>query len=116
MGEKWHENFGLFPFLLFLHLTFNGQSASLSWCQATISDPRPILSFFSMELIFRELLVSYYGAPYLTRAWICNLQWLLASPAQSFSRESHGTHNYASLPQFCNSSYLEGQDPAVITP
>jgi hypothetical protein len=36
-------------------LSADGQSASLFWCQATIWDPRPILLFFCLEIIFRQL-------------------------------------------------------------
>jgi hypothetical protein len=42
-------------------------------CRATIWDPRTIFLFSSNEIIFRQLTVSYYEAPSLTRGWFCNL-------------------------------------------
>jgi hypothetical protein len=46
-----------------------GQSASPSWYQATKGDLRPS----STEIIFRQLRVSYYGAPSLTIRRVYNL-------------------------------------------
>jgi hypothetical protein len=38
----------------------DSQSINLFWCQATFWDPQPIFLFPSMEIIFRQLLVSHY--------------------------------------------------------
>jgi hypothetical protein len=47
------------------------QSASLSWCQALIWDPRQF--FFLLEISLRQLRVCYFVAPSLTRGRVCNL-------------------------------------------
>jgi hypothetical protein len=53
----------------------DSQSASPSWCQAPIWDPRPIfLSHFDFLLDSNCLL---FLAPYLTRGRVCNLLLLL---------------------------------------
>jgi hypothetical protein len=51
--------------------------------------------FFSMEIIFRYLIISYYGAPSLTRECMYNLQlrvWL--STLVFLVSESRVTHEY----------------------
>jgi hypothetical protein len=65
------------------HITTDSHSASQSWCQAPIWDPRPII--FLLEIFFRQLRVCYFVAPSLTRGRVCNLLLLLVSPAQSRS-------------------------------
>jgi hypothetical protein len=57
------------------YLMTNGQSASLSWCQATISARDQF--FFLLEISFRQLQVCYFVAPSLTRGRVCNLLSLL---------------------------------------
>jgi hypothetical protein len=61
----------------------DSQSASLSWCQAPIWDPRPI--FFLREISFRQLRVCYFVAPSMTRGRVCNLLYncFWAFPEQS---------------------------------
>jgi hypothetical protein len=51
------------------HITIDSQSASQSWCQALIRDPRQIFLF---EIFFRQLR-AYFVAPSLTRGRIYNL-------------------------------------------
>jgi hypothetical protein len=46
------------------------QSASLSWCQAPIWDPRQNFLKFSL-IIFTQLRICWYGAPSLKRGRIC---------------------------------------------
>jgi hypothetical protein len=74
------------------YVTTHGQSASLSWCQAPIWDPRPI--FLLLYLIFlRQLRICWCGAPSLTRRRVCNFQFLLGIASAAFLRsESHETH------------------------
>jgi hypothetical protein len=65
----------------------DGQSASLSWCQA------PIWNIFSVW----RLWVSWCGAPFLTRGWACNLlvQLLLGLAwAVTFVSKSCRTHDH----------------------
>jgi hypothetical protein len=51
------------------------QSASLSWCQATIGARDQF--FFFLEILLRLLRVYYCTAPSLTRGQVCNLLlWL----------------------------------------
>jgi hypothetical protein len=65
------------------YITTDGQSTSLSWCQAPIWDQRPIFIFLSL-IISRQLWVCWWGAPSLTRGRVCSFQLLLASPAESY--------------------------------
>jgi hypothetical protein len=57
--------------------------------------------FIFKEIIFRQLLLSYYGAPYLMRLWVCNL-WLLLGLAGAvfLGSESSRTYDLISLSQF----------------
>jgi hypothetical protein len=55
------------------YITTDGQSASLSWCQAPLSDPRQI--FFLSWIIFRQLLIEWCGALSLTRSRICSFEF-----------------------------------------
>jgi hypothetical protein len=72
------------------YITTGGQSASLSWCQASISSPWPDFRFVS-----EKLRVYWCGAPSLTRGWVRNLlvQLLLGLPRavtlESKSRRIH---------------------------
>jgi hypothetical protein len=59
-------------------VTTDGQSASLSWCEAPIWGLRP--DFYYCQTVQ----VCWCGALSLTRERVCCLQFLLASPAQSF--------------------------------
>jgi hypothetical protein len=56
-------------------LTDDGQSASHSSCQGSILVPRPLFLSLPWKLSW-HLRLFQYGAPYLTRGWVCNL-WLL---------------------------------------
>jgi hypothetical protein len=74
------------------YITTDGQSASLSWCQAPICDPRPIFPLLSL-IICWQLRICWCGAPSLTRSWVCSFQLLLDIVSTDFFRsESHGTH------------------------
>jgi hypothetical protein len=64
------------------YITTGSQSASPSWCQAPIWDPRPICSILAL-IIFRHLRVCSCRAPSLTRRRICNLQCNDASSISS---------------------------------
>jgi hypothetical protein len=66
------------------YITTNSQSASPSWCQASIWDPRPIFPLLSL-IIFRQLRVSWYGAPSLTRGrkkYACNPKGIIMAARQ----------------------------------
>jgi hypothetical protein len=56
-------------------ITTNDQLANLSWCQASLWDPWPILLLYL--IIFRQLRVCWCGAPSLTRGWVRSFQLLL---------------------------------------
>jgi hypothetical protein len=60
---------------IFMTPELKSKSASLSWCQAPIWDPRPIFLLLS-SIIFRQLRVSC-EAPSLTRSRVCSFQFLL---------------------------------------
>jgi hypothetical protein len=67
------------------HITTDSQSASPSWCQAPIWNPRSI--FFLLEIFIRKLRVCYFVAPSLTRGRVCNLL-LQLDLASAVSRDS----------------------------
>jgi hypothetical protein len=91
--------------------------ASLSWSQATTWDPWPIFLSLSLEIIFRELRVCYYGASSLTRDRVSNLQLLLTLASAVFlGSEFRGTHNQFLWYQIWDSPNLEGQVPVFISP
>jgi hypothetical protein len=63
-----------------------------------------------MKIIFRQLLVSYYGASSLMRGWACNLKLLLSLTRTVFLRsKSHITHDHISLSQFWDHLNLVGR-------
>jgi hypothetical protein len=64
------------------YVTTDGQSASLSWCQASSETQDQIF------VTARRLRFSWCGAPSLTRGRVCRLKLLLVSPVQSFSSSS----------------------------
>jgi hypothetical protein len=47
---------------------------SLSWCQATIWDQQPVFYIFQGNYLYIVAFSFYFGAPPLSRGWICNLQ------------------------------------------
>jgi hypothetical protein len=76
----------------------DSQSASLSWCQGPIWDPRSI--FFLLEISFRQLRIFYFVAPSLTRGLVCNLlvQLLLGlARAVTLGSKSRRTHSHILL-------------------
>jgi hypothetical protein len=58
------------------YITTDGQSASLSWRQSPIWDPRPNFLLLSL-IIFRQLHICWCGAPSLTRGRVCSLHLLM---------------------------------------
>jgi hypothetical protein len=97
------------------YITTDGQSASLSRCQTPIWDPQQTSLIFL--IIFRELLVSWCGAPSLTRSRARSLQLLLGLASSVFLRpESGGVMTIILLSQIWDSSNLEGQVPIFISP
>jgi hypothetical protein len=76
------------------YVTTDAQSASLSWNKAPIWGLRPD---FYYSLTNAGLL---FGAPSLTRGWVCRLQWLLdLASAVIFGSESRGTRDQILLSQ-----------------
>jgi hypothetical protein len=53
------------------HITTDSQSASQSWCQAPIWEPRQF--YFLLEIFFRQLRFCNFVAPSLTRGRVCYL-------------------------------------------
>jgi hypothetical protein len=66
------------------YITTDGQSASLTWCQAPIWDPRPVLSLLSL-IIFRQLWVCWCGAPLWREVGSLVFSFCRASSARPFS-------------------------------
>jgi hypothetical protein len=61
--------------------------------------------------------VSWYGAPPLTKGWVCHLQLLLALSSPAILRsKSRGTHDHILLSEIGDSSNLEGQIYLFISP
>jgi hypothetical protein len=84
------------------YITPDGQSASLSWCQAPIWYPRPCFLLLSL-ITFGQLLICWCGAPSLMRSRVCSFQFLLGIASEAFLRsESHGTDEHISS----SSSYI----------
>jgi hypothetical protein len=100
------------------YLTTFGQSASLSWCQATIGEQWHIfLLFFLLESFFRQLRVCYYGAPSLTRGRISNLQLLLCLARAVFlGSQFRGTHDQILVTQMWDSSPPGGPGSCINFP
>jgi hypothetical protein len=97
------------------HITTESQSASPSWCQAPIWDPRPI--FFLLEIVFRPLRVCYFVAPSLTRGWVCNLLLLLVlGSAVLLESEFSGTQDHILLSQFLRLTQPGGPNPCIYIP
>jgi hypothetical protein len=91
----------------------DSQSASLSWCQAPIWDPRPI--FLSLV---RQLRVYYIVAPSLTRERVCNLLYncFWALPEQSLLGRSPTELTTIFYCHIWDSPNLEGQIPVFTSP
>jgi hypothetical protein len=75
------------------YVTTEGQSASLSWCQAPIRDPLPIFLLLSL-IVFRQLRVCWWAPP-LMRGRVFSFELLLGlASAVSLGSESRGTHGH----------------------
>jgi hypothetical protein len=99
-----------------LKLIYDSQSASLSWCQAPIWDPRSIFLFFLIS--FRQLRVCYFVAPSLTRGCVCNLLYncFWAMPEQSLLGRGPSELTAIFHCLSWDSLNLEGQVPGFISP
>jgi hypothetical protein len=97
------------------YLTTDSQSASLSWCQATIRASYQLS--FILEIILRQLKVCYFMAPSLTRGRVYNLL-LLPGFANSVPLESEscGTQYHILLPQLFRLSKSGGPGPHIYIP
>jgi hypothetical protein len=92
------------------HVTTNGPSVSLSWCEAPICGLR-------LDFYYWQLPVCRWGALSLTRELVCSLQLLLVSPAQSFLGPSAaGLVTIFYCLRFETPPNLEGQVPVFISP
>jgi hypothetical protein len=97
------------------YLTTDSQSASLSWCQATIRTRDQF--FFLLEIFLSQLRICYFMAPSLTRGWVCNLLLLLGNvSAVPLGSESHGTQDHILLSKFFRHPNMEGQVSVFISP
>jgi hypothetical protein len=93
------------------YVTTDGQSASLSRCQAP-SGPQD-----QIYVTFKQLRVCWCGVPSLTGGRVCRLQMLLAvASAVILESEFHGTHDNILRSQIRDSPNLEGQVPVFISP
>jgi hypothetical protein len=98
------------------YITTDGQSVSLSWCQAPIWGPRPISLFLSLKIMFSQLRVRHFGTFSLTSGRACSLQLLLyLASAVTLESEFRGTHEQILLSQIWDSLNLEGQAPVFIS-
>jgi hypothetical protein len=92
------------------YVTTDGQSASLSWCQA------PSVAQGQISVTVRQLRLSWGGAPSLKRGRACRLQLLLnLASAIILGSESSGTHDHTLLSQILASPILEDQVPVLIS-
>jgi hypothetical protein len=127
------------------YVTTNGQSASLSWCQAPIKvkitlrlmvsqsksklcyDRRSVgqsvlvssthLGLTTRFLLLRHLRVCWCGVLPLMRERVCHLQFLLfLASAVILGSESRGTHDHILLFQIRDSPKLEVQVSVFISP
>jgi hypothetical protein len=97
------------------HITTDSRSASPSWCQAPIWDPRPV--FLSLGIFFRQLQVCYFVAPSLTRGRVCNLLLLLVlASVFPLGSESRGTQAHILLSKFLRLPQPGRPGPVFISP
>jgi hypothetical protein len=93
------------------YITTDGQSASLSWCQAPIWVTRP--DFYYV----RQLRVCRCGASSLTGRRVCRLQLLVyLTSAVILGSESRGSRGHILLSQIRDSRNPEGQVPVFLSP
>jgi hypothetical protein len=93
-----------------------GPTASWSWCQVPIWDPRPIL--LSPWIFFGQLRFCNFVAPSLTRGRVCNLLYncFWALPEQSLLGWSPAELTAIFYCLIWDSPNLEGQVPVFISP
>jgi hypothetical protein len=97
------------------YLTADSQSASLSWCQATITVRDQFL--FLLEILFIQLRVCYFVASSLTRRQVCNLLLLLGlASAVPLWSESRWTQDHISMSQFLRLTQPGGLGPRTYVP
>jgi hypothetical protein len=69
------------------------------------------------NVIFLQLRICWCGAPSLTRGRVCSFLFLLGlTIGILLGSGSRGTHDHILLPQYWDSSKLEGQVPVFIPP
>jgi hypothetical protein len=95
--------------------TTDSQSASLSWCQASLRAYDQFL--FLLEIFLRQLQVCYFMASSLTRGRVCNLLLLLGlANTVPLGSESLGTQDHISLSQFLRLPKPGGPSPQTYIP
>jgi hypothetical protein len=93
----------------------DGQSPSLSWCQATIRARDRF--FFLLDISYRKFWVCYFVAPSLTRGRACNLLLLLGlASAVPLAYESRETQHHILLSQFLRFLQPGGPDLRIYIP
>jgi hypothetical protein len=98
-----------------MYLTTDSQSASLSWCQATIMARDQL--FFLLEIFRRQLRVSYFMAPSLTRGQVCDFLFLVGlASAAPLGSESRAIQYHILLSQFLRLPSLESRVTVFISP
>jgi hypothetical protein len=97
------------------YFTTDSQSASLSWCQATIRAREQF--FFLLKIFLRQSRVCYFVAPSLTRGRVCNLLLLLGlASAVILWSESCGTQDQILLSPFLRLPQPGGPGPRIYIP
>jgi hypothetical protein len=93
------------------YVTTEGQSASLSWCQAPIWGLGP-------DICYCQTVAGLFngGAPSLTRGQVCRLQWLLVlTSAVILWSESRGTRDHILLSLIRDSLNLKAQILIIVS-
>jgi hypothetical protein len=114
--EKYKRSVIILQHLKLKLISTDSQSASLSWCQAPIWDPWPII--FSAWNFLRQLRLWYFVAPSLTRGQVCNLLYncFWALPEQSLLGPSPAELMTLFYCLIWDSPNLDGQVPVFISP
>jgi hypothetical protein len=97
------------------YITTDGQSTSLSWCQARIWDPRQIFLLF--KIIFIQLQVCWYGVPSLMRSRVYSSQLLLGFASAVFiGSEPRRTHHHICTGRPGSSTYFPQEQGSPVIP
>jgi hypothetical protein len=98
------------------YIATDGQSASPSWCQASIWDPQPILPLLPL-IIFRQIRVCWCGRPLWREVASVVLCFFKSITSAAFLRsESHGTPEHILLSLFLRLPQPGGPGPRIYIP